>query len=160
MEAITEKQIFLKKWWGLIIPMVLVPIVVAFFANDKSGVFVPLIGIPLVLLLLTSLSLNTRIDEVGVSFRFAPIMRKPKQLLWSELVKAQVREYEPLSEYGGWGYRKGWKRGKTAYSIYGNYGLELTLLDGKIIMIGTQNKEQLIGYLNYIKTKYGIAAIQ
>lgn len=160
MNPFTETQSFLKKWWPITIPMVVVAILPVLITKQMESALVSFIVIPLVVLLFTVLSLHTRVDDVGVHIRFKPFMFKPKVIKWSEIAKAEVREYSPISEYGGWGYRKGWRRRKIAYNIAGYYGLELTLTDGTMMMVGTQNKEQLISYLQYLKTKYAITAIQ
>jgi hypothetical protein len=58
----------------------------------------------------------------------------------------EVRKYSPIKEYGGWGFRYGFKNGK-AYNISGNMGLQLILKNGDRILIGTQKPEELETYL-------------
>lgn len=164
MDAFTEQQSFIKSWWPLLIPGLLIGVGVPLLVGFEKGFGRPELwaGSAVVLFvwaLLSFLKLKTRVDENGVSVMFIPIMRKPKTILWKEVSSAKVKEYDPLSEYGGWGYRKGWKKAKRAYNISGSKGLELTLTDGSIIMVGTKNVEPLRQYLNYLKDKYQLASL-
>lgn len=104
----------------------------------------------LILLLLTpflifgfflSLTLHTRIDQHGITYRFAPIHRKDRLIKWESVKRAEVRKYKPIAEYGGWGFRQG--RSGSALNIAGNIGLQLELSDGKKILIGTQKSDEL-----------------
>ena len=53
-----------------------------------------------------------------------------------------MRQYRPILDYGGWGIR--WGPGKGwAYNVSGNRGVQLELLDGKQLLIGSQNPEKL-----------------
>jgi len=58
---------------------------------------------------------------------------------------AEVRKYKPISEYGGWGLRYGFK-GK-AYTVSGKTGLQLYMRAGKNILFGTSRPEELADYL-------------
>ena len=53
----------------------------------------------------------------------------------------EVRQYKPLSEYGGWGLRYG-SSGK-AYNVSGNIGIQLHFKDGSTLLIGTNKKEEV-----------------
>ena len=68
-------------------------------------------------------------------------MLKSKLIPWSEIGKIYVRNYNPISEYGGWGYRK-WGEGR-AYNTKGRQGLQLVLKDGSKPLVGTQKKDEL-----------------
>lgn len=111
----------------------------------------------LVALLIFSLRLKTRIDEKGVHYQFYPIHFSYRLLSWNEISKCYVRKYNAIFEYGGWGFRNGFRKkiGK-AYNVKGNIGLQLELKNGKKILIGTQKKEEIqrvIETYGYEKTK-------
>lgn len=93
----------------------------------------------LALVLLAVLELRTTVSSDGIEIGFWPFHRK--RIYRSEIESAEVREYSPLGEYGGWGYRKG--KAGVAYNMMGNQGLQLVLKDGKRILVGTQNPERL-----------------
>lgn len=84
--------------------------------------------------------LDTTIDEKGIRFRFFPIQQKFKIISWNELEKSFVRKYNPLKEYGGWGYRIGLSG--RAYNIKGNQGIQIEYKNGKKLLIGTQKPQE------------------
>ncbi|NVL91956.1 MAG: hypothetical protein HWN71_02845 [Desulfobacterales bacterium] len=49
--------------------------------------------------------------------------------------------YNPLKDYGGWGIRYG--RGGRAYNVSGNRGVYLELSNGKSLLIGSLQPEEL-----------------
>ena len=88
---------------------------------------------------LALLELRTRVTKDGIEVKFWPFGRR--RIFRSEIVEARVREYSPIKEFGGWGYRVN-KDGK-AYNMHGNKGLQLRLKNGERILIGTQRPEEL-----------------
>lgn len=82
------------------------------------------------------LHLRTTITNEGVYIRFFPFHFREKFYPWETIKSAQVRNYSPISEYGGWGIRGFGKN--RAYNITGKVGLQLELTSGKRILIGTQ----------------------
>lgn len=163
MDAFTEKQNFLKSWWFLMLPGLLVAIVTPIMVGIKDGTDIPelLITIALtlpVILILAFLSLRSRIDEQGVTMKFN-FQWKPTVIHWRDVKEIALGEYSPLFDYGGWGYRRGWRGKKRAYNVAGNIGLKLVLNDNRIVLLGTQKRDQMQQYLQYIKEKYQIAAL-
>lgn len=103
----------------------------------------------LVTLFLLFTRLETRIDQQGVSVKMAPLHRKPRLYRWSDIASAHVRTYQPLVEYGGWGWRYSLSGAGIAFNISGNQGLQLVLQSGKKILIGTQDPQTLKDVLEY-----------
>jgi hypothetical protein len=100
------------------------------------------IGISVGLLLLFhSAVLITAIRQDGIIVRFPPFFIKEKFYAKEDLNHIEVRQYNPISEYGGWGVRMGMGKGR-AYNVKGNLGIQLQLKSGKKILIGTQKKDQ------------------
>lgn len=66
---------------------------------------------------------------------------------------AYVREYNPLMEYGGWGFRSSMKGNGNAWNVSGNKGLQIEMIDGKKFMIGTQKPEELSAVLSQFNKK-------
>ncbi len=109
-------------------------------ASDKG--LVALTGIfLLVLILFLLLRLDTKIDETGIHYRFFPFQLKYRTRKWSVIEKAYVRQYKPIWEYGGWGIR-GLGRDR-ALNVSGNMGLQLELVGGDKLLIGTQKPEEM-----------------
>jgi hypothetical protein len=86
------------------------------------------------------IGLVTEVAEDGVRVRFRPF---PGRLIpWQEIEDAEVIRYRPLRDFGGWGVR--WGRGqRRAYTVSGDTGVELTLRDGRRVVLGSHEPEQL-----------------
>jgi len=120
--------------------------------SSLSGVLI----VGLVALLFLFLKLRTRIDENGISFKFTPFHFKSIVINWKEVDNAYLRKYNAISEYGGWGIKGGmpWAKGNgRAYNVKGNVGLQIELLNGKRILIGTQKKHEVDAVLKTYATK-------
>jgi len=85
--------------------------------------------------------LETRITKEGVYVRFFPIHRSFKFFPWSKISIAYVCDYKPIGEYGGWGIRK--SANATAYTTSGKTGLQLRLIGGRKVLIGTRKPMEL-----------------
>ncbi len=110
-------------------------------APDSILILISIIPIGLILLFYYS-KLETKISEKGVEYRFTPFHLKRHKIDWNMIEYAELRKYDPIKEYGGWGIKFG-KRGK-AFNVSGNIGLELKLKNRKkTILFGTQNPEEL-----------------
>jgi len=68
------------------------------------------------------------------------------KILLSDIRDAEPRQYSALREYGGWGIRTSLKNGR-AYNASGNRGIQLVLSDGRRVLIGTQEPDQLMAAL-------------
>ena len=95
------------------------------------------IGLPI---LFNIMRLIVEVRPVEVFIRYFPIHTRTIPL--AEISQVEAREYSPIREYGGWGIR-GWSSKTAAYNVKGNQGVELTLFDGRKIMIGSQKAESL-----------------
>ncbi|HEU4719164.1 MAG TPA: hypothetical protein VFU15_15075 [Bacteroidia bacterium] len=105
--------------------------------------------------LAVSLRLETKINGDGVFLRYKPFINTTRAFLWKDVGSAFVRQYRPIAEYGGWGIRGnfyGRWNGK-AYSVSGNMGLQLVMKNGKKILIGTCNAEELKAVLQRLADK-------
>lgn len=99
--------------------------------------------------------LKTTIDEIGLHYQFLPIKLSKKTIRWTELKKCYVRIYNPVKEYGGWGYRLSFNKGK-ALNVKGNKGIQLEFKDGRKLLIGTQKQEDAQNVIErYFKTNDG-----
>jgi hypothetical protein len=95
----------------------------------------------LVFFLFEKTKLITVIYEKEIRLRFPPFFYKEKTIPVAMIKRMEVRKYNPITEYGGWGLRHG-LRGK-AYNVKGNMGLQVQFIDGKKLLIGTQKPDQV-----------------
>jgi hypothetical protein len=85
--------------------------------------------------------LDVSVTSQEVLIRFAPFHRTPRRIPLAQVSDARARRYSAIGEYGGWGIRVGF--GGRAYNVFGDHGVQLTLADGKRILIGSQRSEEL-----------------
>ncbi|MDR1632584.1 MAG: hypothetical protein LBR97_06870 [Dysgonamonadaceae bacterium] len=117
--------------------------------NENVWPFVTvIIGCTSVAVLFYMMSLETIINETGVYIKMFPIQWKYKVYSWDSISEAYVRKYNPIMEYGGWGYRFGMnlvtnRKISVAYSLSGNMGLQLILTTGRRVLIATHKPEEI-----------------
>lgn len=94
------------------------------------------IPVPVTILFLV-MSLNTTVNSKGVSVKFSPFDREWITYPWNTIKSCEVKTYDPVGDYGGWGMRNG------AYNVSGDKGLLLKFTNGKRFLIGTQKPEEI-----------------
>ena len=146
-----EKQSF-RQWWLWMIVIFLLGITIFnYFENAEYFAVTELIITTAVcvfiFLLFFMIKLETKIDELGVRVRLFPFHLQFKYYPWKSIEKAYIREYSPITEYGGWGLRQGLFGKGKAYNTSGNIGLQLVFTDRKKLLIGTQKSEEIRKFL-------------
>lgn len=148
-----ETQRFRQKWIFILLGIIILLFIYAIiqqtilkipFGDNPAPTW--LLGIfsliPVLFLVLFYRSkLQLEISEKELTFHFRPFHKKAKKISWSEIQQAYTRKYSPISEFGGWGLRRGLK-GK-AYTTSGDFGLQLKLKNGTQILLGSQKVEEL-----------------
>ncbi len=164
MKVFKEEQRFTQTWLiallgiSIIIPIIL--ITKEYLEKNSSMTtnefLLTLGGIIVSLSFIFFFKLTTRIDETGIHYQFFPFHFSLRLIKWSEVNKAYVRTYDPISEYGGWGLKGGslWnKKNGTAINVSGDIGIQLELKNGKRILIGTQKENEAKRVLENYKDK-------
>lgn len=67
-----------------------------------------------------------------------PFINQLKFIDWEEIESIHVEKYEPIKEFGGWGYR-GFKDNR-ALNTHGNLGIRIHLKEGNKILFGTNQE--------------------
>jgi len=129
--AISRQLIMGQPWGDNPMPDTVLIIVSCMTIAIWAGVFV----------LFEKSRLITKIYAKEIRLRFPPFFSKEKTIPVETIEKMEVRKYNPIWEFGGWGIRHGIK-GK-AYNVKGNIGLQLYFKNGKRLLIGTQKQEQV-----------------
>ena len=138
---------FLYKWF------VLDEAVDKVSADDRTGQIVVIVTMILSFGLIYLFRLKTSIDEKGLHYRFLPFHFSEKTISWYDIEKCYTRDYSPIKEYGGWGFRISAKNGK-AYNIRGNQGIQIVLKNGKKVLLGTQKSNEAQQVINkYFKNE-------
>jgi hypothetical protein len=149
-----EKQVY--PFWVVIsigIILAISPFILIDFTGDppKNGVnaaFLTSIVIFVITLIFLLIKLKTRLDVTEIRYKFIPFIWVEKSISWKKIKKIEVRKSKSIREFGGWGYRIG--KGKRAYTLYGHWGLDITLENNKHLFIGTQKHCQLEAFLKDI----------
>ena len=147
-----EVQRFRQWWiWPVMAAIASVPAILTYllvFAEDAPK---PVMVFPLVfaalfsllpIVLLYAIRLETEITETFISYRFFPLHKKARVIRWEDVETATVRNYSPLSEYGGFGARVSMRNG-VALNISGKEGIQLVLKNGRRMLIGTRRAEEV-----------------
>ena len=93
-------------------------------------------------LMVLTAGLTTEVRGDGIYIRYIPFHRKFRTMPFEAIQTYEARTYRPLKEYGGWGIRYG-AAGK-AYNVSGKRGVQLVLVSGRKILLGSQKPEQLV----------------
>jgi hypothetical protein len=105
--------------------------------------------------LFMALRLETEVRPDGLYVRFFPIHLNFRKFAVEDLKEYYARTYKPISEFGGWGVRCGWRGGK-AYNVSGNKGVQLVLGDDKHVLIGSQRPDELVAAIASVARKSGL----
>lgn len=151
----TESQRF-KQWWLLLILLSFNGLFLfgvfkqviekqQFGDNPMSneGLLTATVLTIIITILFVNYRLDTKIKTDGIYVRFFPFHIKFKHYTWDKLTKSFVRQYSPLTEYGGWGLRLGLFGNGKAFNVSGDKGLQLEFTDNKKLLIGTNRPEEL-----------------
>jgi hypothetical protein len=92
------------------------------------------------------LELHATVEDGGVHIRMLPFANRT--IAPAHIARWEARTYRPILEYGGWGVRFG-PRGR-AYNVSGDRGVELTLDNGKRVLIGSQRSDDLAAAIGRI----------
>jgi hypothetical protein len=156
-----ESQRFRQTWVWVLLIGVMLPILLLFgyglyqqvvlgrpFGNQplSNGALITIIVanvavLAAVMVMMWFAHLDVAVRDRELVIRFVPFHLKPRRITLDEIAEAQARQYRPIVEYGGWGIRYGFNG--MAYNVSGNEGVQLTLRNGKRILIGSQRSAEL-----------------
>jgi hypothetical protein len=113
------------------------------------GVGLILIGV--LMMLFTFSGQRALLTRQSLAVRWGAIGLRVLNLNTAEIVTAELMEFSPLKDFGGYGMRYG--RGMTAYYFRGNRGVKVTTIKGKQILVGSDHPERLLIVLELITGK-------
>lgn len=147
MKPFEETQKFNQPWLRILVAVILavtIAPIIAFWEEVKFSeapfwitIGISFLVIALLFFLLFILKLKTTIDARGIHYRFIPVMSAEKSFPWKEIASCYTTTYRPIRDFGGWGYRISFNKGK-AINVRGNQGIQLVLKNNKKILLGTQ----------------------
>ncbi len=98
--------------------------------------------------------LFVQVNEQGIQFQLFPFQWSSRNIKWADIDEMYIRNYDGIAEYGGWGMRYG-PQGK-AYTISGNSGVQLHLVDDQKILVGTQRPTELEELIVQLRCQNGM----
>jgi hypothetical protein len=149
-----ETQRFTQPWIWAILLIVTGITVYGISTQPFEGweAIIPLLIVGLVIALIFSMQLKTRIDETGLTFSFFPLIKKRKYNL-DQIESLELIEYNSLVKFGGWGIR--YNLDMWGYNVGGKHGLIVTLKDKKFLL-GTQKPVEIQKAIDqFMKIKQG-----
>lgn len=111
MKAFKEEQAF-RQWCLLLISgSTLIITTIPFFSNNQgfqseNWDFLGFIPVFAIVILFRVIRLQTKIDVNGIDTRFTPLRIFKRYCNWNEISECSIREYLPITEYGGLGALK------------------------------------------------------
>jgi hypothetical protein len=141
MTDFRETQRFTQWWlWLILISSWIVMVSALVMEPPKTILEAIVLGLLALSLpiLFWQMRLITRVTDAGIYVRYIPFHFKEQFYAWEAIESAQVRTYNPLKEYGGWGIKYGFNGQGKVYNVAGNQGLQLVLKSGDKLLIGTQ----------------------
>lgn len=156
----TETQKF-RQWWLWFI-LAVIKVTMGFFivtqvlvgkpfgsdAADNIALLASFLFMLILSFLFFIMRLETRISDTGIAVRFYPFQLKFRNYKWEDVEEAYLREYSPISEYGGWGIRYSLTGKGMALNVSGRMGLQLVFKSGKKLLIGTSKPEDIMQILS------------
>lgn len=102
-------------------------------------------------ILLVMVNLHTRITAKGLYVQFFPFHFSTRYYSWEQMQDIYIREYNPLKEFGGWGYRISIFGKGTAYNLGGHTGIQIILKNQKKLLLGTRKAAEIHELLYKLK---------
>lgn len=145
--AYREVQRFRQWWiWTLLGSIALLVLVL----GPVSVVGLALVGT--IAAVVYSIRLTTEVRNDGIYIKMWPLHQTFRRISWSEIERYEVKTYNPIREFGGWGIR--WAPGEMAYNVSGNRGVWIQCKNGRTILIGSQRAEDFIRAIDEKYTNY------
>ncbi len=151
----SEQQKF-KQWWlWIILPVLNFIFILGIYKQiilkeqfgdnpmSNSGLVIGLVLMISLTILFGNFKLQTIIKNDGIYVRFFPFQIAYRKYTWDKLINIYVREYNPITEYRGWGLKYGIFGNGKALNVSGNKGLQLVNLNKSALLIGTNKPEEI-----------------
>ena len=94
------------------------------------------------------LKMETEVRTDAIYVRFYPMHIRFRKFTGQDLSEHYSRTYKPIREYGGWGIRCSFTGKGKAYNVSGNKGVQLVFSNGKKLLIGSQQPDDLVAAID------------
>lgn len=105
-------------------------------------------AVVVMLIIFFNATLEIVVDKNSISYRYFPVIRR-----WRRIEREIIESFEVQSYYlRGYGIHYD-LRGNKSITVKGNSGVQLTMLGGKKLLLGTQHPGELVTALNQMKNR-------
>lgn len=121
--------------------------------SDTEFIILFVITIPILLFviwLFFVIKLTVKVDEQKIFVKFYPLMKK--EFLLSEIESFEIKEFNPVIDFGGWGLRYSIRWRTTGYIMKGKVGVHIHFKNKKNILIGSQRANELFSVIKKLKS--------
>ncbi|MEW6195359.1 MAG: hypothetical protein AB1521_09400 [Bacteroidota bacterium] len=121
--------------------------------SDTEFIILFVITIPILLFviwLFFVIKLTVKVDEQKIFVKFYPLMKK--EFLLSEIESFEIKEFNPVIDFGGWGLRYSIRWRTTGYIMKGKVGVHIHFKNKKNILIGSQRANELYNIIKKAKS--------
>jgi hypothetical protein len=112
--------------------------------SDLWLIIVSVFVIPLMIFLIwlfRVMTLTVIVDSEKIFLRFYPIMKK--EILIKDIAAFEIKEFNPIIDFGGWGLRYSIRWKTTGFIMKGKVGVHIHLKNGKNILISSEQANKL-----------------
>ncbi len=88
-----------------------------------------------------------RIDSQGFHYKYFPFVPSWKVIPWTEITEVKITPINPLTDFGGWGYR--WGRKGKGIILAGNRAIVISKAKGKNFVFTTQQEQRALRELQH-----------
>lgn len=101
---------------------------------------ITLVFMALVYWLIFEIPAYTRIDRIGIHYKYQPWVWKYRLITWQDIERVDFKSISPISDYGGWGYRMGSEKKGNGIIMGSDGGFTIVKKRGKPFTITTTRK--------------------
>ncbi len=123
--------------------------------SDTWLILMSFLVIPLMIFLIWLFSvtkLTVQVDSEKISIRFYPMVKR--EVLLSDINSFEIKEFNPIIDFGGWGLRYSIRWKTTGYILKGKVGVHIHLKNGKNLLISSERANELFRVLKEISARY------
>lgn len=122
--------------------------------SDTWLIVMSFVVIPLMIFLIWLFSVTkliVQIDSEKIFIRFHPLVKR--EIPISDIASFEIKEFNPIIDFGGWGLRYSILLKTTGYIMKGKVGVHIHLKNGKNLLISSERANELYRVIKEVITK-------
>ncbi len=123
--------------------------------SDTWLIVMSFLVIPLMIFLIWLFSvtkLTVQVDSEKILIRFYPMVKR--EIFLSDIGSFEIKEFNPIIDFGGWGLRYSIRWKTTGYIMKGKIGVHIHLKNRKNLLISSERANELFRVLKEISARY------